>query len=143
MDQEGLPKVAKKTHNFVMNTTRITKKPESQFPRDITPITQRFGSSKGPVPAEHSSLDPESVKIVGAKTQRVKSMNPQEVIDKYYEELEELEQQMKMKKQEVTLRSVGFDQPDRSTKSRARILEEEWAKEHEKMLALSKEKTRY
>jgi len=70
-------------------------------------------------------------------------MNPQEVIDKYYEELEELEQKMRMRRQEATLRAIGFDQPQRSTKSRTRVMEEECQKENERLLALSKEKTIY
>jgi len=38
-----------------------------------------------------------------------KEMTTQDYIDKYYEDLEELEQTMKMKRQEVRLRAVGFE----------------------------------
>jgi hypothetical protein len=38
-----------------------------------------------------------------------KEMSTQEYIDKYYDDLEQLEQTMKMKRQEIRLRAVGFE----------------------------------
>ena len=71
-------------------------------------------------------------------------MTPQEYIDKYYEELDQLEKTMQRKRQETRMKAFGsFQETLGGGSNRIQELEAEMEKEREMLFKLSQERSIY